>query len=163
SCSRLALPGVPVRCNPTRLTPSSARARSLAAVPKPRSPTTVPGARPVTATTRSTAGTSWGASGGLPWWGGWPATKPCSSSAGHGVALAQGPPGEPGDLSGQPVDLTHRQPGASPQRLGDLAQAPPGGTATIPEPGPGGRAAGLESPDQPTGGADGALEQVGVG
>ena len=77
--------------------------------------------------------------------------------------LAQGPPGELGDLSGQPVDLTHRQPGASPQRLGDLAQAPPGGTATIPEPGPGGRAAGLESPDQPTGGADGALEQVGVG
>jgi hypothetical protein len=47
---------VPLRCNPIRATPSSASSRSLAALPNPRSPTTVPGARPVIATTHWTAG-----------------------------------------------------------------------------------------------------------
>ena len=68
STASRALPGVPVRCSPTRLTPNAATAWSLAAVPNPRSPTTVPGGRPVTAMTRATAGISRGASGGLPRW-----------------------------------------------------------------------------------------------
>jgi hypothetical protein len=38
---------VPVRCSPTRLTPNASMAWSLAAVPNPRSPTTVAGGRPV--------------------------------------------------------------------------------------------------------------------
>jgi hypothetical protein len=51
---------VPVRCSPMRWTPRSATAWSLAAVPNPRSATTVPGSRPVLATTRVR-------------WCGWPA------------------------------------------------------------------------------------------
>jgi hypothetical protein len=76
-----ALPGVPVRCNPTRLTPSASIAWSLAAVPNPRSPTTVPGGQPVSATTRCNDGSSCGASGGFPCSTWWSAMKPRSSSA----------------------------------------------------------------------------------
>ena len=49
--------------------------------PNPRSATTVPGARPVSSMTCSTAGTSWAASPGLPLLGWWVAMNPRSSSA----------------------------------------------------------------------------------
>jgi hypothetical protein len=47
---------------------------------EPRSPTTVPGGRPVSAMTSVTAGTSWAASPGLPLWVWQTAMKPRSHS-----------------------------------------------------------------------------------
>jgi hypothetical protein len=70
----------------------------------------------------------------------WSATKPRSSSASRashpspgsagggavggapdGGELARGLPGDPGDLGGEPVDLTHGRASAPPQGLGELA------------------------------------------
>src|SRR6266545_4177682 len=75
------LAGRALRATPIRWTPRAARAMSLAAVPNPRAPTTVPGGRPVSAITSVTAGTSWAASPGLPLWVWWVAMKPRSHSA----------------------------------------------------------------------------------
>ena len=81
----------------------------------------------------------------------------------HGGHVAQGLPGESGHLPGQPVDLGQRHPGASPQGLGQQPHPPARRPAAVAEPDPGRHAAGAQPPDQPTGGADGPLQQVGVG
>jgi hypothetical protein len=134
--------GVPVRYSPTRFMPNASIAWSLAAVPKPRSPTTVPGGRPVTPMTRWTAGTSWGASGGLPRWSWWSQTNPRSSSATSSVS-----PNSVGrlvlaDRAGVRVGQRHQPVGNDPvtgQPLVGLGQQPLGRGHRL-----------LEFADQPT-------------
>jgi hypothetical protein len=77
--------------------------------------------------------------------------------------LAQGLPGDGGDLRGEPVDLAHGHAGAPPQRVGELAQPASGRAAAVPKRGPTRSAACLEAPHQPAEGAHRLLEQVGVG
>jgi len=77
--------------------------------------------------------------------------------------LAQGLPGDPGDLGGEPVDLVHGDAGAPPQGLGELAHPAPGRAAAVPKRGPTRSAARLEAPHQPADRAHRLLQQVGVG
>jgi hypothetical protein len=69
---------MPLRGNPMCLTPSAVSAWSLAAVPNPRSPTTVAGARPMSATTGCADGSSYGRVRWVACWSSWSATKPRS-------------------------------------------------------------------------------------
>jgi hypothetical protein len=77
--------------------------------------------------------------------------------------LAQGLPGDPGDLGGEPVDLTHGDAGAPPQGLGELAHPASGRAAAVSKRGPRRSAARLEAPHWPAEGAHRLLKQVGVG
>jgi hypothetical protein len=81
----------------------------------------------------------------------------------HYLHLLQGVPCDRRDLTGQPVHLGHRHPGAPPQRPSELLHPPPSGTTAVAEPGPAGRPAGLDPADQPTQLAHRVLQQVGVG
>ncbi len=96
-----------------------------------------------------------------------PVAGPTGGGAVGGAAdrgdLAQALPGDGGDLGGEPVDLTHGDAGAPPQRVGELAQPASGRAAAVPERGPACSAARLEAPHQPAEGAHRLLEQVGVG
>jgi hypothetical protein len=90
------------------------------------------------------------------------ATRP-AGVADHRLHLAQGLPGQPGDLAGQPVHLDHRLPTTTAQRMRQLPHPPPRRPAPIPEPGPAGRPTTLDAPHQPTQLAHRLLQQVGVG
>ena len=55
-----------------------------------------------------------------------PLAQGAAGVARHPLRLRERPPGNRGDLGGEPVNLRGRLPGAPPQGLGDLLEPPPG-------------------------------------